>query len=705
MCFICKSFLNKVNNNEDLRGYIVKMKKLSVTLSPQFQKTMIQKLLFLFVALVFQATSAQVSISELDADTAGLDALEFVELKSTTPSFALDGYVLVFFNGGSSPFIGTTSYLAVDLDGYSTDINGNFLVGNATVSPSPSIVIANNIIQNGPDAVALYLGNATDFPFGTPAVSSNLIHALAYSNSNTNQPSALMTILGLSSCINEAVNGAAASQSIQYLGGSYVVASPTPGVNNDGSGIPINYVTVGFTQTSYNEGDSFNITFTTSQPVQNETLIMNFTLNNGNFTMSDFSGGLTVSIPVGQTTTQTGIILTNDTADEGDEEMLFKFQPLPFGYVANNDNITVRVYDNDYQVNPWGTPLNPTYGIVSSTAPAGYYASLEGLSGASLKQAVQDIIANPSVVRLHSYADIWEILRTADQNPLNSNQVWCMYIEQPMAKIDQQNSSSIVGKWNREHIFCQSRGGFEVALGDTADGIGVWNSTSAASTVDGVSDAHHIRAENGQENSSRNNKNYGPVATSTVYSGPIGTQGSWRGDVARALFYMAVRFNGLNVVNGDPSEYQVDGVTPSGNIGDLATLLTWNTTDPRDDFEMNRNNYIYTWQMNRNPFIDYPNLADYIWGANVGQPWSATLSTGEFAELKLSLYPNPTSGSITIAGIQENAVAEFYNMTGQKVKTVAFNGLTTINLEVQAGLYMVKITSGNQSTTRKLIVK
>ncbi len=79
--------------------------------------------------------------------------------------------------------------------------------------------------------------------------------------------------------------------------------------------------------------------------------------------------------------------------------------------------------------------------------------------------------------------------------------------------------------------------------------------------------------------------------------------------MARALFYMAVRFNGLDVVNGDPSEYQVDGVTPSGNIGDLATLLTWNTTDPRDDFEMNRNNYIYTWQMNRNPFIDYPQFS------------------------------------------------------------------------------------------------
>ena len=89
-----------------------------------------------------------------------------------------------------------------------------------------------------------------------------------------------------------------------------------------------------------------------------------------------------------------------------------------------------------------------------------------------------------------------------------------------MSKIDQQSGSSIIGKWNREHIFPQSRGGFDVAMGDYAEGISVWNTTSAAATIDGVSDAHHIRAENGQENSSRNNKNYGTVNSATVYAGP-----------------------------------------------------------------------------------------------------------------------------------------------------------------------------------------
>jgi hypothetical protein len=102
---------------------------------------------------------------------------------------------------------------------------------------------------------------------------------------------------------------------------------------------------------------------------------------------------------------------------------------------ANNDNILIRVYDINFATDPWGTPLNPTDGIVTPQIPAGYYDSLEGLSGATLKQAVQDIIANPAVVRLHSYADMWEVLRDSDRNPENNNQIWAMYIEAPMAKV------------------------------------------------------------------------------------------------------------------------------------------------------------------------------------------------------------------------------------------------------------------------------
>ena len=647
--------------------------------------------LFLFLGMF---TYSQVVINEIDADNPGNDVYEFVELKSSTPNFPLDGYVLVFFNDSNS-----SSYYTFDLDGFVTDINGIIHFGNVAVTPAPVGIIPNNKIQNGPDVVALYLGNDSDFPYttstGTLATLTNLIDAVAYSNSNSTTPSNLMSILNLTVSTADIETTSSISKSVQRKNdGTYEVKVPTPGVNNDGTGIVLNYVSVSTSQTSYNEGNNFNVVFTTSQPVTSANLSINFTLNNGNFNNSDYSGNLFVTIPVGQSSAQTNVILTDDSVDEGDEEMLINVQPLSLGYVLNNNNITVRVYDNDFIVQSYGTPLSPTYGLVTPTIPAGYYDSLEGLSGNALKQAVQDIIANPAVVRAHNYGDIEFILKEADKNPLNSNQVWQMYVESPKPILDYQTGSSNIGVWNREHIFPQSRGGFSGGTSSTADGIGVWLPTNADDILSGHADAHHLRAEDGAENSTRSNRDYG-----SDYNGPTGSQGSWNGDVSRALFYMAVRYNGLNLVNGNPSDAIV------GQIGDLATLLTWNTTDPRDDFEMNRNNYIYTWQMNRNPFIDYPNLADYIFGANFGQQWFSTLSTQNPIENRVAVYPNPASEYLIVSGLEGSSKVEIYTITGQLVKSQDFDNEIQINLDLHVGMYLVKVTNGSQSTTKKIIVK
>ena len=647
--------------------------------------------LFLFLGMF---TYSQVVINEIDADNPGNDVYEFVELKSSTPNFPLDGYVLVFFNDSNS-----SSYYTFDLDGFVTDINGIIHFGNVAVTPAPVGIIPNNKIQNGPDVVALYLGNDSDFPYttstGTLATLTNLIDAVAYSNSNSTTPSNLMSILNLTVSTADIETTSSISKSVQRKNdGTYEVKVPTPGVNNDGTGIVLNYVSVSTSQTSYNEGNNFNVVFTTSQPVTSANLSINFTLNNGNFNNSDYSGNLFVTIPVGQSSAQTNVILTDDSVDEGDEEMLINVQPLSLGYVLNNNNITVRVYDNDFIVQSYGTPLSPTYGLVTPIIPAGYYDSLEGLSGNALKQAVQDIIANPAVVRAHNYGDIEFILKEADKNPLNSNQVWQMYVESPKPILDYQTGSSNIGVWNREHIFPQSRGGFSGGTSSTADGIGVWLPTNADDILSGHADAHHLRAEDGAENSTRSNRDYG-----SDYNGPIGSQGSWNGDVSRALFYMAVRYNGLNLVNGNPSDAIV------GQIGDLATLLTWNTTDPRDDFEMNRNNYIYTWQMNRNPFIDYPNLADYIFGANFGQQWFSTLSTQNPIENRVAVYPNPASEYLIVSGLEGSSKVEIYTITGQLVKSQDFDNEIQINLDLHVGMYLVKVTNGSQSTTKKIIVK
>ena len=287
------------------------------------------------------------------------------------------------------------------------------------------------------------------------------------------------------------------------------------------------------------------------------------------------------------------------------------------------------------------------------------------------------------------------ILQTADQSPLNSNDVWLMYKEIPRSKLLIQTTGNGVGKWNRDHIYPQSRGGYTNGTSEVPDGIGIWEATSADVLIHGHADAHHIRAEDATENSTRNNKDFGLGD----YNGFTGNQGSWKGDVARSVFYMSVRYNALDVVNGNPPDSTV------GQLGDLTTLLAWNIQDPADDFEMNRNNYIYTWQLNRNPFIDYPDLANYIWGANAGETWYSNLSTATNKNLELVVYPNPASNYLIVGGSDESGKIEMINISGQVVLEAEFSTNQIVSLDVTSGIYFVRLIMNDRVVLKKLIVK
>lgn len=636
---------------------------------------------------------AQIVINEFDADTQGTDLKEFIELKTDTPFFTMDGYVLVCYNGAADSAFDV--YYTLDLDGLTSDANGLATIGNDLVSPVPNRYLPNSTFQNGADGVAIHLGNPSNFPYGSLATSNNLIAALVY-DTNDADATVLMELLNVSTQYNENENAASTSQSIQRKAdGTYETKPPTPGANNDGSGVVFNGLSI-VVNPSNNifEGNTISISFNTQTAVETE-FSFNYTLQNGLFTSADFSGSVSVTMPSGANSVSKIIQLVDDTLNEGDEVMKIAIGELPANYIKLSDNIEVRINDNDFIVHPWGTPINPTYGLVSSTAPNNYYASLEGKSGAVLKQAIQDIIANPNVVREHNYGDAYDILKEADQNPENSSQVWLMYVETPRSKIDlQTGTSGAAGYWNREHIYSQSRGGFIDATSSNADGINSWDPTDANDILAGHSDAHHIRAEDSPENSLRSERNYG-----VDYNGPAGSQGSWRGDVARAIFYMAVRYNGLSVVNGNPNS------EPDGSIGDLSTLLSWNGLDTADDFEMNRNNIIYTWQKNRNPFIDFPTLANYIWGPNAGQNWFAALSTTENEALSVSLFPNPAKNQITISGTTSDSAIAIYNLSGMQLYQTHFIGTTTIPVTLASGMYLAKITSDNKTAVKKLIIR
>ena len=180
-----------------------------------------KKLYFLLCALLITAFSfGQIVINEIDADTPGTDVAEFIELK-WTPSTALDGLSVVLFNGSDD-----LSYSAYDLDGYNTDANGFFILGNTALSPD--IVLPSNGVQNGADAVAVYQANATDFPNDTPITLTNLIDVVIYGTGDPDD-AGLFAGFGVAVQYDEGANGLKDTESIQRTddGASYETKLPT----------------------------------------------------------------------------------------------------------------------------------------------------------------------------------------------------------------------------------------------------------------------------------------------------------------------------------------------------------------------------------------------------------------------------------------------------------------------------------------------
>ncbi|WP_074405951.1 T9SS type A sorting domain-containing protein [Aquimarina megaterium] len=176
-----------------------------------------------------------VLINEVDADSQGTDTLEFVELYDggvgNTP---LDGYVLVFYNGSNNK-----SYSSYDLDGYATDASGYFVIGSESVA-NVSYTFANNKLQNGADAVALYKTEEV-FANGSVITTDNLIDAVVYDTNDADDAELLVLLNSGEPQINEGEKGNKDFHSIQRFpngsGGlrntnNYTQAIPTPGTAN-----------------------------------------------------------------------------------------------------------------------------------------------------------------------------------------------------------------------------------------------------------------------------------------------------------------------------------------------------------------------------------------------------------------------------------------------------------------------------------------
>lgn len=651
--------------------------------------------LMMVIVFAFAKANSQVVINELDADTPSTNDRQFVELKTDSPFQTLENMVLVFFNGSNSATTGNGRvYYSFDLDGLTSDVNGLLVLGSSLVSPAVDARLAEGNIQIGADAIAIYSGTPDDFPDRSliDPNNQNLIDGLVYDTDDADVP-VLLEGLGQTIQYNENENGRQTEESIQRKNdGTFEVKAPTPHSLNDA--IEPSFIGLDFSIAptgDLNEGDSFDITFTLTR-VATEDFNVSYSLNNQGFDTTDFTGSTDVFIPAGSTVQVIPITLIDDTEDEGDELFNLNIDDgLASGFKRLKDDVEFLVIDNDFTVANYGNPDQPTYGLVSSTAPDDYYDSLDNKASPDLESAITAIIAQTGVVRHHTYADITTILKQADASALNSNKVWLLYNEIERRDVDFQNTRDIEQEWNREHVFPRSRGNYDDLedVDDIADGINIWVETSVDSLRHGNSDAHHLRATDVGTNSSRGNRNY------PEYNGPAGNKGSWHGDVARSLFYMALRYNGLEVVNGTPD-------ARLGQIGDLTTLLEWHQQDPPDDFEMNRNNVIYEWQRNRNPFIDRPELVDFIYGDKAGQPF--TLSSDQNSIDQLVMYPNPSSGSFYLQNINQPISLEIFDATGRVALQQEITSDKRIDHNLATGIYLVRLSSDDKSTIRKLIV-
>jgi endonuclease I len=247
--------------------------------------------------------------------------------------------------------------------------------------------------------------------------------------------------------------------------------------------------------------------------------------------------------------------------------------------------------------------------LLQAQIPNGYYNSAAGLEGTALRAALHNIIDNHTSL---SYGDIYDILDQTDQK--SNGKVWDMYSDIPG------------GTPPYEYTFFTNECGNYNSEGDCYNKEHSWpKSWFGGEVYPMYSDLFQIVPTDGWVNNKRSNYPYGEVGSASWtslngsklgscnvsgYSGTVFEPiDEYKGDFARGYFYMSTRY--YNEDSGWPGSDMVDGadIKPWA----LAMLLQWHYNDPVSTKETNRCNAVYQLQNNRNPFIDHPEYAAYIW--------------------------------------------------------------------------------------------
>lgn len=355
--------------------------------------------------------------------------------------------------------------------------------------------------------------------------------------------------------------------------------------------------------------------------------------------------------------------------------------------------------------------------IVNAQIPNGYYDGTSNLTGYDLKSKLSQIITNghKDMGYGSGTGGLWLAYKTTDIDKYyeNDGTILDMYSENPAVNASGVSNDAYEYKWGQASVggnqcgstnqnnegFCYNR---EHSLPKVYFG--------GINAVPMSHDVHFVIPTDYYVNSKRGDMPYGEVSTSTMLFsngtkiGPSKVPGyngtvfepinEFKGDLARMTLYFITRYQSQLP---SFSTITVGGFSPfNGTTGQglqtwyLNILLKWSEQDPVSQKEIDRNNAAYTFQGNRNPYIDHPEWIESIWGKSPLAVDDASFSKN------LSIAPNPVKGNtITVSGnnLKQFNKAMIYNMTGQNVQTVENpfqNGNTIILKNLPKGVYILK---------------
>ncbi|WP_315057560.1 endonuclease [Chryseobacterium indoltheticum] len=331
--------------------------------------------------------------------------------------------------------------------------------------------------------------------------------------------------------------------------------------------------------------------------------------------------------------------------------------------------------------------------LANAQAPAGYYNSANGLSGASLKTALSNIITNGHQDK--GYNGLWTAYKTTDidKNYENDGSILDIYSEKPSSTDpykftpgnNQCGTYSTEGNcYNREHIVPQS----------------LFNEGSPMKN-----DIHFIRATDGKVNGMRSNYPFGKVGSASFTSlngSKLGSSSSsgfsgtvfepideFKGDVARMVFYFVTRYQS-KLSTFSTGNMIGSSAFPGLQTWELNVLLAWHNQDPVSQAEINRNNASYTFQGNRNPFIDNPSYVNQIWGGQA--PTTDTQAPS-------------TVTNLTVSGKTSNTVSLTWNAATDNVAVSSYDVYMNGSLKTNVSSTSTTITGLNPSTTYNFYIK